>query len=368
MPQLEHLSAQLDRLAALDPGPYPVLSLYLNLQADDRGRDRFEPFLRKELDDRVRTYPAAGPERESLQKDAGAVEDYVRSLDESSNGLAIFACAGAGLFEAIQLAAPIDQHRLYISDQPHLYPLARLIDEYPRYLALLVDTHSARIFVFAASAIERTAEIEGIKTRRHKMGGWSQARYQRHIENYHLQHAKEIADIVARTMREEHIDRLVISGDQTIVPLVREQMPKDIVERIVDVVRLDRNAPDRAVLDATIAALREQDAQTDRERVDELIGAYRAHGLACIGIEQTRRAFALGQVDELVIAATPAALKGVKHAAGDGPPDRSAEERAADELIVQARNTSAKIRFVEDASLLQPIGGVGAFLRFKLEK
>jgi len=28
--------------------------------------------------------------------------------------------------------------------------------------------------------------------------------------------------------------------------------------------------------------------------------------------------------------------------------------------------TSATVRFIEDASLLEPIGGVGAFLRFKL--
>jgi hypothetical protein len=27
----------------------------------------------------------------------------------------------------------------------------------------------------------------------------SQARYQRHVENYHLQHAAEIADVIART-------------------------------------------------------------------------------------------------------------------------------------------------------------------------
>ena len=53
MPLLDQLSAQLDRLAEWDPGPFPVVSLYLNLQADDKGRDNFEPFLRKELSDRI---------------------------------------------------------------------------------------------------------------------------------------------------------------------------------------------------------------------------------------------------------------------------------------------------------------------------
>src|SRR6185436_12928099 len=101
---------------ALDPGPFPVLSLYLNLQPDDRGRDRFQPFLRKELADRVGTYPAGGPERESLDADSAKIEQYVDSIPESANGLAIFACSAADLFEAIPLAAPVDEHRLFISD------------------------------------------------------------------------------------------------------------------------------------------------------------------------------------------------------------------------------------------------------------
>jgi len=60
------------------------------------------------------------------------------------------------------------------------------------------------------------------------------------------------------------------------------------------------------------------------------------------------RAFELGQVDELLITA-------------------AAEGSDADqELIRLASNTSASVRFIEDASLLEPVGGVGAFLRFKL--
>jgi peptide subunit release factor 1 (eRF1) len=366
MAQLENMTAQLDRLAAADTGPFPVVSLYLNLQPDDRGRDRFDAFLRKELSARLESWATGTPERESLEQDIAKIEAYMAEVPQSANGLAVFACAAADLFEAIPLAAPVDDHRLFISDQPHLYPLARLLDEYPRYVALLADTNSARIFVFAANALEKTDRIQGTKTRRHKMGGWSQARYQRHVDNYHLHHAKEIVDALAKTVRDDGIGKIVISGDETIVALLRDQLPKDVAERIVDVVRLDINAPERTILETTLASLREEDAATDRERVDDLIGAYRGNGLACVGIEQTRKAFELGQVDELFITATPDTIKGVKQEVGGEQQERSAEERAADELVALARNTSAKIRFIEDPALLAPIGGVGAFLRFKL--
>ncbi len=350
MPQLEQLATRLDRLADFEACPFPVISLYLNLQADEHGKDRFEPFLRKELADRIRTYGASSPERQSLEQDVEKIQKYVENVDPSVNGVAVFACSGAELFAAIPLAAPIDQHRLYISNVPHLYPLAKILDEYPRYVALLADSHSARIFVFAANTVEKTDRIENVKTKHHKQGGWSQARYQRHVENYHLQHAKEVVDAVAKIVRDEKIDKIVLSGDEVILPLLREQLPKDIAERIVDIVKMDVKTPEHEVLASTIAALREKDAENDRERVDELIGAYRANGLACVGVEATRKALERGQVDELVITAKPDNLT----------------EDTADELVVKARQTSAKIRFIEDASLLAPIGGVGALLRYKL--
>jgi peptide subunit release factor 1 (eRF1) len=229
-----------------------------------------------------------------------------------------------------------------------LYPLARILDEYPRYLALLADTHSAHIFVFATNTIVKREHIENLKTKHHKQGGWAQARYQRHTENVHLQHAKEVVDAVERVMREEAIDKILVSGDEVILPLLREQFPKHLAESIVDVLKMDVRTPEHEVLAATIAAWREHDAVSDRERVEELIGAYRANGLATVGVETVRRALDLGQVDELVLTA----------------PREAPEEW--DELIRQARNTSAKVRFIEDAALLAPVGGVGAFLRFKL--
>ena len=369
---LDQLSIQLDRLASLEPGPFPVISLYLNTQPDQRGRDHFEPFLKKELTERLKTYPASGPERESLEKDVARIREYAASIDRAANGLAIFACSGADLFDAITLAAPISEHRLYVSDQPHLYPLARLIDEYPRYAALLADTRSARIFVFAANSVVRTEQIEGVKTKHHKSGGWSQARYQRHTENYHLHHAKEVVEALTRIVRDEAIGSVVVSGDEVIVPLLRNELPKDIADRVVDVVKLEVGAPQRDVLEKTIAALRKKDAETDREKVDELLGAYRANGLAVVGIDATRRALEKGQVDELLIAASPAGLgvgseKATKEneAASGGNTERSAEERVADELVTRARQTSARIYFIEDAALLSAVGGVGAFLRFK---
>lgn len=367
MAPTDTLAAQLDRIAAFDSGPFPVVSLYLNMQPDQHGRDNFDSFLRRSLADRVRTYSAQGPEREGLEKDAEKIRTFVGGVDRAANGLAIFACSGADFFEATALAAPIREHKLFISDRPHLYPLARVLDDFPRYAVLLADTHVARIFVMAANTVARTQHVEGTKTKRHKMGGWSQARYQRHIENYHVQHTKEVVDALGRIVSDEAIGSIIVAGDEVIVPLLREHMRKELADKIVDTVKLDTRAPEHKVLQTTAASMQDKDAETDRERMDALFDAYRSNGLAVVGVDNTRTALEMGQVDELVITGSPDSINiATPESTGMQEADRTPEERAADELIVKARQTAAKIRIIQDASLLAPIGGVGAFLRFKL--
>lgn len=362
-------SEHLDRLAEFDSGGNPVISLYLNAQPDEHGRDKFSTFLRKELRGRAASYPADSASRKSLERDVEKIEAYIASeLKPSANGLAIFACSTADdFFEALQLDAPIHEHVLIISDRPHLYPLARVDERYPRTAALVCDTNHARIFVVAAGRIEDQREINGTVTRRHKMGGWSQARYQRHIDNYHQQHVKEVVDTLDRIVRDEGIQHIVIFGDEVVVPMLREEMPKHLLEKIVDIKNLSIGAPEGEVFEKTLETLRAHDAESDQEKVEELLGAYRAGGLGVVGVADTREALEMGQVDELLITASlpqidPSEVSGES----SDPNDDMTRARFADELIALARQTSARVTFVEDASLLEPIGGVGALLRYKV--
>jgi peptide subunit release factor 1 (eRF1) len=363
----DQLATQLDRLVALDPSPYPVISLYLNLQPDQQGHHHFDPFVRNALPDRIATYPADAPERASLEKDADAIRDYLGSVDPAAKGLAIFASSGAGLFEAMPLAAPIAEHLLHISDQPHVYPLAHLLDQYPRYAVLIADTQTARLLVISGNTVEHSTDVDGPKTKRHKAGGWSQTRFQRHVDQFRAQHAKEVVDVLTQTVRNEEIRWIIIGGDEVITPLLKEEMPKDVAERVIDVVPMDIRAPERTVLDRVLELVRRQEVETDRERVAALVDAYRAGGLATLGVERVTQALELGQVDELLITGQPAALEGADQPAPDAPAaERSPAERAADDLVTKARQTGASLRFIEDPALLEPFGGVGASLRFKL--
>ena len=380
---------QLDRLAAFEPAPYPVISLYLDTRPDGRGRDNYQSFVRKELKARAQTYPPRSSERAMLERDMERIASYLEgSVEPSANGVAIFACDAAELFAAVQLDAPLGDHWLYIGDQPHLYPLARVAAQYPRYAVVLADTNRTRILVIANGGVTDDTAIEGTKTRRSSQGGWSQARFQRHVENYHLHHIKDVVSTLEKLVAQEAIDRVIISGDPVVIPLLREQLPKPLAEKVVDELSLPSDAPEAEVIAATRESIVEVDAKSDREKVDAAVGAYRAGGLGVVGPDATLLALTNGQVDELLITASLASLEGLggtraaemaiandaaiaepavePSAAGEPAGAEIGTVRLADELVTKAQQTGARISFIEDPSLLERHGGVAATLRYRI--
>jgi peptide chain release factor subunit 1 len=381
------LTEQLDRLAAFEPAPYPVVSLYLDTRPNQHGRDQHQAFTRKELKARTRTYPVNSRERESLDNDIERIARFLENdLDPSANSVVVFACSAGDLFETIQSPGVVPQHALHIGDRPHLYPLARLESQSPRYAAVVTDTNTAHILVISAGNLVADREVKNVKTKGTSQGGWSQARYQRHIENFHLQHVKEVVAALDRVVQNEGITHVLISCDEVTLPLLREQLPKHLAEKIVDHIRVEAHAAAAEVLKASTEAMLKVNAKTDREKVDAAIGAYRAGALAVVGPEDTLAALIKGQVEELLIAADLQRMEPVSvgttvgtangatipepvlESTSAGEPAATQPEvvRLADELIGKAKQTSARITFIEDPELLSDYGGVAALLRFKI--
>lgn len=345
-----------DRLARFEPAGAPVISLYLDARADEHGGDRFESFVRRELPRRVATWPRRSEARAALERDAARVLQWLRDgVRPSANGIAVFACEPAGLFETLQLDAAFPEHRCIVQDRPHVYELARLADQCPRWVGCVVDTNAAHVFVFGHGLPPEQHDVQHAKTRHTGGGGWSQMRYQRHVETLDQQHLREVAGTLDRIVREDGMLRIVLAGEEPVVARLRAELPKATAQQVVDAVRLDIRAPERVAFEAMLAAVRAHDARTDAERVHAMRGEFRAGGLAVVGLGETRRALELGQVDVLVLAARADRIGQDAGGAGVG-----------DELVAQARRTGARVTFVEDASLLEDLEGVGALLRFRM--
>ena len=344
------LREQLDRLAAIEPSDRSIISLYLDMRTNENGqRTHVDTFLRNSFDEQARSL--TGNARASFERSVERISQYIgNQAPKSAKGLAIFASTAEDLFEAIPFDVPIERSSMHLDAVPHLYPLAQINDQYPRYAALLLDTNSADLYVFALGATKRRESVQGEKTRRTSMGGWSQARYQRRADNFHKQHIKEVVDLLDKVVAAERLNHIVVTCDEVAKPFLMEQLPKHLAEKVIDMANVDvKSIPEHELLTETMAALRKADAKTDAEQVQRMLDASRAGGLGVAGIEPTLRALEMRQVEELLIAARPDRVAG-----------------PVDELVAKAQQNSARIRFIEDENLLGDVGGVGALLRFKI--
>lgn len=369
----------LERLLNFEATPAPVISLYLDARVDQNGQRNFLPFVRKQLNERIKSYDKSSDERLSLEEDFVRIVRYLE--DEVPNGvqgLAIFACsAEKDWFEVGAFDAPFERNRLFVSDRPRLYPLARLSDQYRRYAVVLADTNRAQIFVFAAGRAVEQENVENVKTKHAKVGGWSQARYQRHEQNYHLQHAKEVVEMLEKIVREENIEQVVLAGDEAVViPLLREQMPKAVEEKVIDAISLGIDTPEHELLEESMNVFQRHDSLTDMEKVERLLNEYRADDLGVAGAAETLAALSNGQVEELLIAEKPESLqfdkeeveKVLKLYEVDEPPIEELDQRIVADLLVRRAKllSSARVTFIEDSTRLEQLGGVGALLRYRI--
>ncbi|HEX9366547.1 MAG TPA: Vms1/Ankzf1 family peptidyl-tRNA hydrolase, partial [Vicinamibacterales bacterium] len=374
--------------AEFEPVSLPVVSLYLNAQPDEHGRDHYNVFTRKEFKARLHTYPLRSPERQSLGYDLDRISTFLETgVRPAVNGVAVFACHQAGLFETVQFELPVERHWLYIGDRPHLYPLARLASKYPPYVVVLADTTMTRIIVVADGQIAASTAVQGRQTHRTDQGALSQTRYQRRVENYHLHHVKDVVDTLERIVLDDHVTRVILSGDVAVLPLLHEQLPKWLAQRVVDELSLPPESPEREVIATTLRSMRKLDERTDRQKVDAAVGAYRAGRLGVVGPDATLLALDNGQVDELLLTGSPEKISRLRRtpasemamaiddavvrtavapaAAGEPAAVDAVTAQLADELVRKAHQTRARVTFIEDGSLLEPFGGVAATLRYR---
>ena len=192
-----------------------------------------------------------------------------------------------------------------------------------------------------------------------------------------MQHAKEVIEILGSIVREEEIENVILAGDQeTVIPILQEQMSKDLSEKVIDVLTLGIDTPEHEVLEESLKAFRQHDTLTDMQKVEQLLDEYRADGLAVAGVAETIAALSNGQVEEVLIAASADALQYDEsevrkvldvYRALIGPPASPTQRMIADDLIRRASQlSSARVTFIEEASLLEPVGGVGALLRYRI--
>src|SRR4051794_40141932 len=207
---------KLRRLAELRPESGKALSFYLNLDPSEvataEARISKMRSLVTEADRRLKDADGLShDERTALSDDIGRVRSFLLNGSFSLKGahaVALFVCGPADLFEAIKLPRAIESDVL-IDDSPYIEPLADLASV-GQWCVLLVNRRRSRILRGSVEGFEQIADFTDDVHGQHDQGGWSQARYQRSVDNEAAAHVKRTADALFRRFRYRPFDRLLI--------------------------------------------------------------------------------------------------------------------------------------------------------------
>ncbi len=363
-PDEARIGELLRRLAEIESADAFVLSVYLDARPEalkdaptgapgvgDPTRTPGLMVLRDRLREIEDTIPAHGSHADSFRADVERVNAFVASEDaRSAHGIPIFACSALDLWETVTAATPFET-QVAAGPTADLFQLARLLDDFESAVVALFDTNTARFFVMRRGALTERGRLDEpvAEHKRHKQGGQSQARYQRHVDEQDERFAKELAEALDRLVQREAAKRVVLAGSDRSIAALKAVMPKHLLGRVDDVEHLQIIASRDRVEADVLPVLERAEEEGSRDVADRVIEGVRSGQLGVAGLERTMKALEIGQVDELVIDETS-----------------EIDEELRAELVRQAALTSARVEVVSGHSGLRRFGGVGATLRYRL--
>jgi peptide chain release factor subunit 1 len=342
------------RLAEATSTDAPILSVYVDVRPQAHGErpaERAElTVVRDRLEALADAHEPHSTARSSLDADRKRIDRLLEGEDLGGvEGVAIFACDRIGLWETVAAQAAFDT-QVSAGPTADLFQLARLLDDQVSAVVAVVDTNTCRLFVTRRGGLaERTGPDEGPEEhRRRQAGGWSQARYQRHIDMQDRRFAKEAAEAIERLVSREKPAHVLLAGDERAIAVLDPQLSDAVRPMVEHVARIQIRAKAAEVREEIVpilAALEEADSQ---EAADRAIAGWRAGALGTVGIDGTATALEAGQVDELIIDETA-----------------DLDEDLRGELIRQASLTDASVEIVREHPELLRHDGVAATLRYR---
>ncbi len=125
---------RLRRLAEFEPSDMPVLSVYLDMRPQATGNTPAvrsgDIVLKDRMNEIEKTYGPRGEQLESFQKDRERIETFISDeMSEGTQGLIIFACSAADLWETIETGIELENEVL-VGDRPSLFQFVKMLDEH----------------------------------------------------------------------------------------------------------------------------------------------------------------------------------------------------------------------------------------------
>jgi Bacterial archaeo-eukaryotic release factor family 2 len=339
---------RLDSLRRVYEGTGYYASVYLDLSRV--GEDAAEAVALR--------WPAAAQrlsEAGAGQEAVGALGQLVTDPARSAPGVAAFARADGAVAFAASLPNPPPREISRYAPLPHLMPL--LAQRPPQVPHVQVRADRAGGEVVAVRTLDDVTkeEVAGANWPVHKssVGGWSQARYQRSVEEAWAENAKQLAEAVTTAAAQIRAELIVVGGDIRARSLLLDHLSTPLRDAAVIVDR-EVGADSALMTEAAEEAVRARADEETRRR----LGHFRAQlrtGQATEGLAETLAALRDGQASDVFIADDPSSTD---HAwIGPAP-----AEVAASEAELRERGVTEIARDRADAAIIRAVAGTDAEL------
>jgi peptide chain release factor subunit 1 len=315
-------------------------------------------------------------EREALKGDLERLGAWFETefSREGAQGVAVFSAALDNLFTTLLLPWPVgDDAR--IGPQLYLAPLVRLVGRGDGALVAYVGRERGDVYRLRGGQLVPLADESTQVPGRHDQGGWSQGRYERHIETIVDRHLRDVADALDRCVRKLRGVRVVLVGSEETRSGFEELLSNEVRSCLVGWASAEAHADPPRLLDAVQPVL----DQWRQGYEEQLLARWREeaakNGRAATGWEETLEAASDGRIELLLVQAgvdRPAyqcpACGRAQVNNGRCPLDGTTMERAEAGLDVALHQTlthGGTVEVIGDEHRdLEPVGGVAALLRF----
>jgi peptide chain release factor subunit 1 len=373
---------ELRTLAAFEAERGCAISLYLNLDP------RVSPTagdaatrLNSLLDEAAKSEGAnarelSHDERQALQTDFERIRAYLaQEFDrDGAHGLAVFCASLDNIWRALPLTEAVPD-RIKVGRRLYLAPLVPLVGRGEGALVIVVGREQGRFYRLHAGRLEELADISEEQPRRHDQGGWSQARFQRHVDNLASEHLRDVADELDRVIRRARggMRVVVMSAEETWAEL-SGLLSQEVAASLAGWTHAEAHAAPAELLQLATPVLERWRATREQELAERWREEAGRDGRASSGWKKTLEAASDGRVEILLFQDGVAreawrcpACGRAAAAGGTCPLDGTTMERGADGLDLAVHQTlvhGGTVWALQHAHDLEAVEGIGALLRY----
>jgi peptide chain release factor subunit 1 len=336
--------------------------------------------VRSLLDAAAKSHGATRPDlahevRNGLKADFERLERYFESefVRDGARGLAVFAAGLDNVWSVLGLPSPVND-TARVADDFLLAPLVPLLGKGDGGLVAFVSREHGRILALRGGRLQTLTDVTDDVPGRHDQGGWSQGRFQRHIENLAHEHFRAVAEALEARFRALGRPQIVVvAGEETRAEFA-EELSNEVADAVIGWTTAPSHATDAELLTIVTPWLDEARAAREANAVarwQEEVGK-RARGTA--GWADTLAAASDGRVELLLFRAgvqkTAHRCPACGRAALDAitcPLDGTTMESRDDGLDLAVRLTLAhggEVLALQSRQELDAVDGIGAILRY----